>query len=171
MWCGVNQPVSTLVLMWSTWSLSPTTSLEKWKSTLVPLSTHPLSVCVEPHSSLSVPQAEGAITESIPFNDTDSVMCQLHQFEVKTSVGEAFSSPTIERVALPLSESRPHPTDHTHIPCVPLCAGPNVEGINASATPILGEDEILIELVFEVSACYSCDPELSSPSAPACHHV
>ncbi|CAI8002935.1 hypothetical protein GBAR_LOCUS3512 [Geodia barretti] len=79
--------------------------------------------------------AEGAITESIPFNDTDSVMCQLHQFEVKTSVGEAFSSPTIERVALPLS--------------------PNVEGINASATPILGEDEILIELALRPAT--TCD--------------
>ena len=69
-----------------------------------------LTVCVDPHSCLSLfLQAEGAIRESITFNDTDSVMCQLHEFEVKTSVGEAFSSPTIERVALPLSESRPHP--------------------------------------------------------------
>jgi hypothetical protein len=80
-------------------------------------------------------EAEGAIRESITFNDTDSVMCQLHEFEVKTLVGEAFSSPTIERVALPLS--------------------PSVERINARATPILGEDEILIELVFEPAT--TCD--------------
>ena len=86
-------------------------------------------------------------------------MCQLHQFEVVTSVGEAASPPSITQVALPISKPSPTTPPNIHSAVV-LCAGPNVERINARATPILEDDEILIELLFNVS---SFCPHITSP--------
>ena len=107
-------------------------------------------------------QAVGALTESFTYNDMDSIVCQLHQFEVVTSVGEAASPPSITQVALPISKPPPTTPPNIHSAVV-LCAGPNVERINARATPILEDDEILIELLFNVSSLHLFYPHIMSP--------